>query len=319
MAYAIGTLSAGNQSAYLADKPLFLGRNALAYYNAAPQWRTGGSGTWAETDTTNSTWPTSLTYDRYQHIASRPAGSSASLFYLLLDLDSTAGESIDSVAILGNNFCSYSGNTVTVTIQIADDSTFSSNVRTIATWTCNYSALGSQRLTCWNLGPSGGAYEVYTSLRYARLRIQGSTNFSSATPPEVSELILGRRRQMSAAPDEPWDPYGFESDVIDHRGGTGVDTRYTRVEARRHLRPTWTPSPSDRYSLDDAATVLALYRDTAHGTRPFLWCEAPYSSPFIAQWMLASGGFSLPYVSVLQKSFGLDMMEQAPTVESEVT
>lgn len=328
MAYSKGTLTSGQTQALEADKPVMIATNLAEYPQNAAQWRTSGS--WSSgSDDTAAGYGTARAADRFPNVQTK--GSTAgTVHYLLFDLHTSATSStlgdaarFDTVAILNHNFGTLTpggGHYAKVEVEISNNADFSSEY-TIAT---RDQIQTDQRLIFWSLGaPEGNTYEHYTDVRYLRLKITMST---STAAPSIGQVILGRRYQMSSRPNVPYDDQAFESQVADFAANSGVISRYVRNSGGRRFSPSWSPTGSDLFGLDDLTTLRDWFKNCGYGSKAFLYLDKPYSERETAlvgvtrsgHYVLAAPGLKMPAQGPQVRAAAFDFTEIAPFVSGEV-
>lgn len=282
MAVTAGSLGLAEIAALTAGTPFFVGSNALRDRNggsAAVVWST--SGDWADSaplaasNADDADYPTRYLYDDVIYNVTRPSSDFVGLSsgYLLLDLDDAAGHTIDVAWLYLNNGPSLGGD-VTITLEVADNAAFSTNLRALSVWTGN----GIGKLVDVRLGGSYATPGSYTTVRYARLTIETARvgGFEAGNLPEIGELVLGRRRCLARKPRLPWDPEAEESAVdwfeADTAGIVGGDVRWLR---RGRWPLSFRPNSSTAAGIDETASLRSLHEDTDGFTRPFLWVDEP--------------------------------------------
>lgn len=305
MAYVIDNaiITTAARTAFAADKTLMLASSAHQQ-NADPKW-TSGSGIWSDSDVTAASFLAARAVDGLLDVPTKPAIQSptVSAYSLLFDFTDI---SIGALAIIGHNFHDLAG-TVTVTVQIADDSTYSvvaGRRLQIASWTI----ADARRLVSLSLD----THKVYTGVRYLRVIISSTTAFTTA--PELGELVVGVPRIMGHRPDRPWAPRAVAGDMARFRSKAGGSVRYMRNKGGVLLRPTWTPDLGvDARGLDDSQTLRDLFADIDQGERCFLFVDEPTTTPRRAFWVeLDRPDLALPELDYLQSSETLTLTEQAP-------
>ena len=279
MAVTAGTLASTEIAAMTAGTPFFVGANALRDRNASAVWSL--SGDWADSapaglsNCDDAAYPTRYLYDDVLYNVTRPSSDAVgeSTVYLLLDLDDAAGHAIDAAWLYWNNGTALGGD-VTISLEVADNAAFSTNLRALSVWTGN----GVGKLIDVRLGGTYASPGSYTTVRYARLAIETSRmgGFESGNLPEIGELVLGRRRCLARKPRLPWDPEAEESAIdwfeADTTGVVGGDVRWQRRGRwLLRLRPTSTTNAG----IDETASLRSLHEDTDGFTRPFLWVDEP--------------------------------------------
>jgi hypothetical protein len=301
MAYSSAALSANVLAAMAADKPLILGTNVLRDMAAADlQWRTTGSFS-SGSSGTDTSYPTRRLYDGYVSLATRPS-SAQNTWYLLMQWSSAVA--FDSICIIGHNF-----GAMTVTLQVADDAAFTSNLVTLATWTLAGATL--KRQTSFALTHAGGSALKYSAVSYARLKFDGTS-----LRPEIAEILLGERRQLLHNPAEPWAPDDYHSEVSDVRTLGGQMTRYMWYRGQRRIS-----AELSTYDTASATDLVTLYTtDLAYGTKPFLWVDQPTTAPQKAfLMMLDDPDQSIPYDGPCERNWQIEATEQGDRFVSEET
>lgn len=258
MAYAAANVAAADLALAAADKPML---GALVVYSAtAAEWRTSGSFA-SGSDGTASGYAASRAYDGYTDLVTKPSSSTTDWYYML---NLSAGSvSFDGVAILGHNFGTIGG--LTVSLQIANNNAFSTNLITISQWSPGTS---NARLIDIELESGGGTAQEYSDVEYIRLRVNGTSG-----APEIGELALFNRTQLPWRPDRPYNKNATAQQATIRRSDSGVVTSYTRSRGAKKLSATLTVNGSSKIE-----EVHSWWDDTRQGTRPFVWLEEPYSN-----------------------------------------
>ena len=258
MAYSAADLSAADIASAAADKPI-LGA-LMVYAPTSKEWSAAGA--FSGADATAADSPARRAYDGFTDLITKPS-SAAVTWYYLLDIIA-AGVAIDFVAILGHNFGTITG--LTVTLEIADNSEFTTNLLAIASMSPGTS---NDRLIDLVLESGGGTARRYSAVQYARLKITGTSG-----TPEIGELILGQRCQMQYKPNRPYNPNLTAADSEGFRSKSGIKTTYIQNRGARRLIAGLTVSGSTK--IDDVET---WWSNTRQGTQPFVWIEDPNTSP----------------------------------------
>lgn len=309
MAYVVDTsiITAAERAAFAADKT-FLLASALHRYNALPRWSVTGS--WASgSDVSQTGYPARAACDDLPDVPTRPLIQSPTVsdYYLLFDL---ADVDIDAIAILGHDLHLLPG-TVTVDAQIADNSTYSTNLLPIASWTPSSAA----RLVDLKLSD----FTRYTGVRYLRIKVSSTVAFAS--PPSICEVVAGTRRQLGRRPDRPWDALALGGDIPRHRTKSGGSVKYTRNTGGVVLKPSWTPTlvePDAVTGIVDATVLRGIHADTGHGARNLLFVDKPATAPSQAFWCeLAEPDFSIPEIDYDEGQASLSLVELSPFALTE--
>ena len=239
-------------------------------------------------------------------------GSPAS--YLFCRGDQT--QSFDSVVLANHNFVDIqsaileqdSSAVLFVEVYASDVNTFAggpTNTRKLVRWepgvTPGLSSFTDERLVCLDLGTSGsqlggypsgylGKFNVISGAEFFQLVIGvNSTSVSFIPSPQIGELFIGPRRQLSRNPTfESWlDGPDIESDVSEFTSRSGIKTRYGIALGKSIYSPTFTPNgdavqgTTDLYSLDDLATLEQFWEDTKYGANGFFLIPEPSASPTV--------------------------------------
>lgn len=313
----VGALTQAQISAAAGDRPMVLASHAIYAARTAAAFRLGWSTTGSFANPLTADDPQSPAYSVFDFQFNRFAKPSAlaTTWYFLLDFGASV-QAFDAALILGHNFGTIGG--LTITLQVADDAAFATNLRTLATWTPGAS---NKRLVNLTLG---GGNNAYSSVEYARLVI---TTAGAAFAPQIGEIVLSSRRQMNMGALLPYNQDAEESDVVDFTARSGVRTRYVRNKGQKVLGGTIFTA-----NAADAAPVLGWWTDCALGSLPFAWIEHPNSAPSTAIWAFwdarssssgktSGGGIGLdfPYVSDVARKLVYALTEQgAPFFENEV-
>lgn len=275
MPVSVSALSALEQAAQLAGKPVFLGANALRSYVTAAEWSTAL--TWASgasggaTNQTRAGSPPRWVHDGRLSARSRPNAANVSTYYLLFEIDGSIP--IDAVVLAHHNFVDIPD--CEVRLGLADDSSYLTFRRTIASW----SNIGdARRLVALDLTDNGahgaGEFRRFTDAQYAYLEVVTSGVFTPTTP-RIGEIFLGRGRRLARAHDYPGDDEALESRVDDHEADGGDVARFVRHRGRRVLDVAWTADSEDELG-DDLATWRALFEnDLEDGTLPAFYVRDP--------------------------------------------
>lgn len=313
MAFSVASVPAVETAALALDKPVFAASNALRSYNQVPAFFT--TRTWAGTQVDQATTPGYWAHDDTMVAQARPTDTTIASMFLLFDLDDTAGHEID-MAIIGNHNFSDLAGTVTVKLYFADDSAFTTNLRTAYTWTISdASRLVSMVLDTTITGPFR-----YSAVRYAGIGITTTSTFSTANGmPQIGEVFLGRRRQLARKHDYPGDDLSESSVVETHETTGGYSTQYRDAYGRRDLSLSWTSDTADVLGIDDQAVWRSLWTDSEQGTRPFWYLREPSTAPGNAVLMRApSPRMSFNHLGPNHGERRLAMVEQPPFLSREI-
>jgi hypothetical protein len=273
VAYSAADVASADRTLAAADKPML---GALAVYSpTAAEWRTGGSFA-AGSDTTVAGYAAARAYDGYTDLPTKPA--LAGTVYYMLNL-SGSPVTFDGVAIIGHNFASLGINALT--LQIADNNAFTTNLIDIAAWDNSDT---SERLTCLTLSSSPGAgtgtAQRYSNVPYVRLKFEMDDLYQ----PEIGEFVLFKRTQLQWKPNRPYNSKLTVQSAQQQRADSGVVTTYARSRGARSLEAELTVSGSSKIT-----EVETWWDDTRQGTRQFVWVENPNSEPISSVHLMSFG------------------------------
>lgn len=284
-----------------ADKHLYAGQNHVR--DALVEWRTSGS--WSSgADGTDADYPTVRAGDGHAHnLRTRPSTTNDP-WYLIINFQALVA--FDCIALINHNL-GISG--MSVSVQIADDPAYSTNLITLATFS---PGVGSAlRLVDLALDHSGASAFLYTA-QYARILVDPG----SAMKPELGEVIFSQRRQLEYNPNDGYDPDLQRTRGNGFRAASGVQTFYRRSVGQKLLEAD--------YTVDGASYVAAIKSlwedDCEHGSQPFLWVPRPATAPTQAHLMRFAGGdditFGLPHDGPSARAW-VPEAEEVPTYWSD--
>lgn len=298
MAYDFQAVTAASdQSDYITwlddDKPL-LGVQRIpvspdvAIWSNADEAAVGGET--GGTPRTNTTYPIKNAYDDLVDLVTKPSVAvvTDNVWYIVFDLGITV--TIDMAAIIGHNFGTLGG--VTITLEVDDVGTFDSgNLQTIATWT---TPTDDDRLIELELKHTGSVALEYFDLQFIRLKIAAAGDII----PEVGDLFLGKRYQLKSNPRVGFDPTSLHGESEITRTGGGVVHKIIRHDRRFDLNASLRPSVTNR--IND---IINWYRGAS---RAFIWIREPGTSPNTWHYMIRypddldfpSGGYSKRDVTI---------------------
>lgn len=302
MPYSEAEITATELARYNADLPLLCHSNAARSVNAAPQWRTSGS--WASgSDVTATGYPTTRAYDDVGHRQTRPS-SGATTHYLIWDLDDVT---FDGVVIHGHNFASLGG-TVTVAVEIADNSSFSTNLLEIASFSgtaVNY------RMASFALVGAGTNNARFSSVQYLRLVIGYN---GSAPHPAIGELYLTTREALEFRPEPPHDSRSVESDFATAEFDSGADHTQRGCGGRMVSGPSWRPTDS---TMEDQ--FRDFFAGCGYGRLCGLWVPNPNTTPAYSYVVRTEPAMYIPGESGEARAMlTLPMVEQKPFSAREI-
>ena len=289
MAYTETAIDSAELALATADKPIISGLNAMHLDGVDARWTPGGTFT---TDESDADFPAARGHDRLtQYPTKGDAGGTA--WYYVVSLP--AATEYDFLAFTGHNFNDLT--TALATVQMADDTAFSTNL--ISPWGPVSLDGNKRRIALLS--------NRYTGAHYLRLRIlTGASEI-----PEIGELILGRRRQLSRKPNRPYDTAGPHLTMgAGFRSQSGVDTFYPHSRGQRIVRANLNPD-----TTADQATLRAAFSDSDYGTEPAIWIEQPDTAPeefLVCTWGGSDREFGLTHVGPYEAETDIELFEQGP-------
>ena len=300
------TLSTAETDLVTNDKPVLIASSAMTGVSTAIWYTTAAADITSEADQADSDRPSTRAYDRQAHTDTRPA-SSQTTFYFGAVLG-TSAPAFDCLAIIGHNLGTFSG--LTVTAEIADNETFTSNLHTIATFT----PTDNKRIVTFDLKHTGSDPYRYTpdgttpTAQYFRLKMTRGTAFL----PQIGEIWLGRRRHLPFKLDEDLDDKRTVSSYADFESLGGTIKRYVHNKGRLERSGSTVID-----NAADIATVESFWSESDEGTKAFLFCEDPSTAPEKAAVMHHQGGLDFALVGPGVRQLGLELREVAPFVSQE--
>ncbi len=299
MVWTLGSYSTGEQNAFNADLPLYVGRNALRDATVA-RWTTGG-----QTGSTDQTFPTGYAYRAYDGRGTQPtfAGTgigSPSTIYFNLQFPASTLDFL--LAIFTQAFLEAD---VTASISSSGNYSGGSDQATFAYFAA---ADGDPRLVrAWTCP----RYDGVEHFRLAFRRTSGS--WDSSNVPRLGELYVGRARIMSLGLDYGSDLDPNRSDELEVRAESGEEIRHRKYRGRHAVAHSQVISVRGLDSLDDVATARAVASDSRALTRSIAFVPRPTSR--LNQAFLGLGsdeGFDLPQSNYDAYEFDFPFEEQPP-------
>lgn len=257
MAFTGSAVPAAQLSAQADDAPFVIADNHVR--DVLPFWSSDGTGTGS--DVTDPSAPASRATDGQQHFGTTNTSGSATVHRFVWQFAGSVAFDTLYLKLIGSNVPS------SVVFQIADDAAFSTNLVTLFTFT---PPGGSARYL-------GANNTRYTGTGWCRVVI----NFSpGAAAPQIAEVVLGQRRQLSRRPDQGsgYDdqPHGSTIDAWETRGG--VRQNYLHARGFSNYRGMFTPTGADAYGLDDLTMLRAVVTDSDYLKEPIVWVDRPNSA-----------------------------------------
>lgn len=268
MAWSSADIPAAEVALLAADKPVMLGQNLLRDASQVFMSRDSILSLPASDDSELSR-PSSLLYDGMTSARAK-GNADDNQWFIHIDFGSS-GVTFDSIAILNHNL--WSEGTTLLRVQVFDDASYSSGAKTIyEDASFDTSRSDDRRLAFLDLHHIGDSDpQRYTTVQYLRVLITGV----AGSRPEIGELIVSRRTQLTANPIDPWDPNNLESGIRQFESSSGVVTSHVDNRGRLRITPT-----IQEDNGDNIGELITFYQDhTEGGTKPFLWIPKPTTDP----------------------------------------
>lgn len=228
-------------------------------------------------------------------LATTPAGAAAITWYFYIN--SAAPIDIDCAFVVFDN---PAGDTITVSLEVADDSAFTINLQQLQ----NINAT-SKRASMLSFNDGTNNPSVISSAVYLRFR------FYALFPdfkPVVREIFVGKRIQLEQNPLLPWDRKGLTGNVAKSVANNGAQQRYVYARGRREISANLNPWVDAR--ADDIASIYTL---SNHGTAPLIWVDEPTTTPHgFHLCHYAEPDLSMPYAAPFERNTTLAIEEQGP-------
>ena len=294
MPHAVAAYGAGVVEAVNRDCPLFVGYNVLrGAYDA--RWTSGG--TQGGTDITDSGSPARRAWDGRGTRATGFLGTGSTIYFNAEIPPST----IDTLAII------FAGSypPATVTVQIADDGDFTTNVVNIAG-----PLTGETGCRIVRTPADGPRYE---DVEFIRIRFSAEAGtFSTAIAPRIVEFFAGLGHPLSANWEPGSDQDPSRSKASDSEPQSGDRVRYPMHHGRHVAGHTHVLSETGVGGLDDVASVRAVNDDARGNTRPILYIPRPASIPRKALLGFPRPGLDIPHVDFDTYDYDFRFREQPP-------
>jgi hypothetical protein len=310
-----------------------------------PDFTSAGSATLAD----NSVLPIRYTYDNRSSVFSSPdlASESNTEFWALYAAkwETLVGASYseytqdwyaDAVVIKAHGYGQGSAgmtaglpsNTVDVDLVISDATNFASTYSLMdkgvyaddTDSTRHPSKTGVSRTTS-ELTPAEGSYRYkINGDSYFRmfLDLKGGGHWDTA--PEIGEVFVGERIQMSRNQNQPYmTELSYADGSTNFESNNGDIVRYVRSKGQRRFELTFSPTGDDSYGIDDVEQIKLLAKKTNQFTEPFMYVPKPSSEPNNAYFVMTEfADFNLEAVGPFERSVTLTLVELPPYVAYEV-
>ena len=279
------------------QKPMLIATNVLD--GAAVRWNDAGTSTDGSLD--HADYPATYAHDQFHHLYTKPS-SAETTWYYVINQSADEGD-FDTVAILGHNFGTIGGLTVTLELDDNDNGAFSSTT-TLAT----FSPGSSNARLCSIVLAGTGVAERHSAEGYVRLKLTKGGAFT----PQIGELWLGRRRHLPYQFDGPLGDQHHRADFIDFASRSGVRTRHEMSKGQRVFSGTTLIDQSG-----DITSINSFWSETDYGNRPFLWIPDPGTPADVYVMHHSSGELDFSLELPAARRLNLDMVELAPFRDTE--
>jgi hypothetical protein len=221
-----------------------------------------------QADLSQDDYPVSALFDGLPGVLSKPRLSSTD-FSIVFDFGSS-GITIDAWTMIGHNMGDAQEAVADMSLQIANDNLFTSNLITIGAWSPNGASYG-QRWSDLVLKSGATDAQRYSGVRYARILVEGTGSHD----PYIGQIGLLRRRQLQYSPWRPYDDVDQHTELagIETDGGVFYDT--VRFKGRRHLS-----AALNQLSTAQASEVLSWWEEIERGGKYFYWWDRPSTYPY---------------------------------------
>ena len=312
MAYSAANLATAETTGFSADKPMLVSQSLVS--PTVARWNDA----WTTTDaaTTAADGPAVRAYDNIGSLQTKDTSADLATRYLVFDIGASSTISFDTCLILNHNMNSGANPFATISLEIADNAAFSSNLIEIYKYTV--SGTSDDRLLCTNLNSAGGSstYDAngtaqrYSSVRFVRLKITASAG--TARQAKIGELWLGTRYQLQRNPDVPWNNKDEFSQVTEFKALSGLTRRYVhyRGQALRTFRASISASA-------EITVIENWFNGINEGTNPFLYIEKPSSGAEPYLMVLDTPALNFQLVGPFERILSFSMTEQPPYLSRE--
>ena len=295
MAYGYANVGATELANLALDKPLF-GANMIPVEPTTEKW--GQTGTTSDTDRSDSDYPVHRCHDADADLVTKPDSAYTS-YYLIFDFGTTVD--VDFCAIgPGHNLGTAGITALALEFDQNQNGSFS------AVDSCDLAASlplsDDDRIMQLDLDPSAiGTPQRFSDVQYCRLKMTKGSSFT----PEITELIIGSRLQMTRWPNTGFNPNNL-SDLVEIGDLTkgGVIDQTIMAKNQFVLDGEWTLKESE---VSDVRTWWKNSRGS------FVWCWEPNSAP--ESWNLMSregSNLSLTRRGWQISTFRISAVEQGP-------
>lgn len=310
MAWTASAMDDDRANAFNADKPLLLSGNAFTASNVAMSSWDGT--TWSATNDAATGYPAYNGCDGLAHAYTTATVTGGERYQSLHTVASVSG-TIDTIFYIIDPGTTSSAGNVTVTVECADDSAYTTNLTQIVASQVYASGAGVQRLFIdlqpTYISPAHGS--SYAGSGYLRFNVIAAGGNTWTQTPRIYEVVLGKRYQLSKKGIRPWDPEPMTNNVVRHVSDSGVISSYVKMAGGWQSSMEWhLDQTGGQYNLDDVDTLRNFWNDSNYGTESFVYVEDPGTAPEYARLCKCSNSvLSMPYNGPNERRFALDMQE----------
>ncbi len=315
MSGSSAALSASELAHVTAGHPILVASNAIRDPVSDPRWVNSAAGNYTDDDWTDSQYPTSFLYDGHGHLRSRPAYAQMPYIYsgegywrlpFRIDPDTD----FDCAAIIGHNLGTIGGSFI-VALQVDDRADFATALQ-IATWT---PVTTDRRLSSVVLKHTGTDARRYSGYTYGRVILEH--NNTDAFLPQIGEVWLGRRRQITHKPRIPYDDASFDGRTIDVETESGAHVSYVQFRGRRTLAASIRTDDTT-----EIADIRSWFSEADYGMRHFLWIEDPSTPSTVnantyLMRLSEMGRLTFPLGGPTHREWTLEALEVPPFLSAE--
>jgi len=312
MAYSAANLATAETTGFNADKPMLVSQSLVS--PTVARWNDAGTTT--DAATTAADGPAVRAYDNIGSLQTKDTSADLATRYLVFDIGASSTISFDTCLILNHNMNSGANPFATISLEIADNAAFSSNLIEIFKYTV--SGTSDDRLLCTNLNSAGGSstYDAngtaqrYSGVRFVRIKITAAGG--TARQAKIGEVWLGTRYQLQRNPDVPWNNKDEFSQVTEFKALSGLTRRYVhyRGQALRNFRASISASA-------EITVIENWFNGINEGTNPFLYIEKPSSGAEPYLMILNTPALNFQLVGPFERILSFSMTEQPPYLSRE--
>lgn len=306
MAVAVTTLTQSERDLAAADKPILAATpDADNFIDANSGWDVGTiTGTSATAVDTDANKPIRRAVDGLPGLRTAP-NATGTLHTMVLNF--SPGITFDFIGYLGHNF--RTRQVTDLTLQVADDGAFTTNVRTLSSRNI-FALFGSdRRVADLTLIDTGIDAQRFSGVEWIRLQF----TLSVTGIPDIGQVVFGRRRQLRFEPNRPWDPTDLQTRLDRFESRAGVRTDVPRFRGRRRVAANL--NPFDEPFQQD---LIDWFTDINHGASPLVWVDTPNTGADDFYFMkIDEPSFEYPFVTFSTREMNLRASEQGPNFFSQ--